>query len=186
MASTIHVCNLALAKLGARTIESLTENSKEARLCALFLDSSRDELLRAHPWNFAAARATLARLSEPPAFGYARAFQLPPDCLRVRRLNGDVRAVFEIEGRQLLTDQDQARILYTARVEDPTRFDPLFVQALAARLAAELCVPIAKSAALAERLWKLSELMAERAGLEDARESSPAGDHANAYAASRG
>jgi hypothetical protein len=178
MASTVHVCNLALAKLGAKAIESLTENSKEARLCALFFESVRDDLLRAHPWNFAASRAALARLAEAPAFGFAAAFQLPADCLKVVGLNGDPRAVFRIEGRRLLTDLDQARIVYTARVEDPTLFDPHFVQALAARLAAELCVPIAKSAALAERLWRLAEAACERAAVEDSREGAdPAPGH---------
>ena len=92
--------------------------------------------------------------------------------VRPDKLDEVKAALFAVEGRALLTDEAAARITYTARLQDPTGFDPLFVQALAARLAAELCVPIAKSAALSDRLWRVSEAMGERAALEDAREGS--------------
>ena len=45
-------------------------------------------------------------------------------------------------GRKLMTNQPDAALVYTARAEDPTQFDPLFVEALSYKLAAELAMPI--------------------------------------------
>lgn len=55
MASTdVEICNLALSRIGANTITSLSANSaKEDRLCNQFYTQFRDELLRSYPWNFA-------------------------------------------------------------------------------------------------------------------------------------
>jgi hypothetical protein len=54
MATEISICNLALSRIGASTITSLTANSvKEDRLCNQFYAQFRDELLRSFAWNFA-------------------------------------------------------------------------------------------------------------------------------------
>jgi hypothetical protein len=85
MSSVVDICNEAMDLLGAATITSLTENSKEARLCNRKFELTRDAVLRAHPWNAAIARAELAANSVGPAFGFTHQFQLPADpyCLRV-------------------------------------------------------------------------------------------------------
>jgi hypothetical protein len=52
--SDIEICNLALSRLGADTITSLTADAtKEDRLCNQFYAQFRDELLRSFAWNFA-------------------------------------------------------------------------------------------------------------------------------------
>jgi hypothetical protein len=53
MASDVAICNTALNRLGANTITSFTENSKEARLCNAEYEGIRDQVLRSHPWNCA-------------------------------------------------------------------------------------------------------------------------------------
>ena len=55
-------------------------------------------------------------------------------------------------------------IRYIARIEDPQLYSPLIVQAMAARLAVELCIPITESAKLQQNLasifqGKLTEAM---------------------------
>ena len=67
MASEVQICNLALAKIGDQQITSLTENSKAGRLCNLVYEPLRDATLRAHPWNFAITRETLALHSVAPS-----------------------------------------------------------------------------------------------------------------------
>lgn len=111
MASEVEICNSALIKLGDDTITSLTDDSKRARLCNAQFARLRDEVLRAHPWNFAIRRASLAKLSQAPAFEFAAAFRLPEDpyCLRVLLLfdgsapQGISRHRWKIEGRTLPT-----------------------------------------------------------------------------------
>ena len=69
MADVTGLCNSALAKIGAARITALDEGSKNANLCAELYERSRDDLLRAHSWNFATARAKLAKKGAAPTFG---------------------------------------------------------------------------------------------------------------------
>src|SRR5688572_8267905 len=115
--SDTEICNIALGHLGEAPITSLNEDSKAAWACNLHYALTRDELLRGHRWNFAKDRVQLSELAEGPAFGWARQFQLPADCLRVLEFNdqeiGDwISEEYEIEGRRLLTDAAVARIVY--------------------------------------------------------------------------
>ncbi len=149
MASTVGICNSALIKLGATTIMSLTEGSRNANLCLEQYEKLRDDLLRAHNWNFAIMRARLARLSSAPAFGFAHAWQLPTDWLRTVAVfdspagAGAVR--YRIEGRRILADAEALWLRYVARIEDPNEMDASFREALAWRLAVDFAVPIAQS-----------------------------------------
>lgn len=154
MASVVGIVNSGLIKVGADTITSLTDDSPEARAANAQYEKLRDEVLRAHPWNFAVTRASLARLAEAPAFGFAYQYQLPADCLRVLAMNLG-RARFEIEGRRLLTDEESADIVYIARITDPNAFDAMFREALAYRIAADLAYPLANSTTLAGTMMQL-------------------------------
>jgi hypothetical protein len=71
------ICNMALTRLGHDQISSLTENTKGASLCSLHYDVCRDALLRAHPWNFAIARAALAQEATTPNHEYSYRYTLP-------------------------------------------------------------------------------------------------------------
>ena len=54
----VKIANMALSLLGAdSSIESLDEETHNARMCKLWLEQARDGLLRAHPWKFATATA---------------------------------------------------------------------------------------------------------------------------------
>ena len=143
------ICNIALGKIGATRITALTDASQAARFCSLFYAQCRDEVLRMHAWNFAGDRATLSQLAAAPTFGWAVQYQLPTTCLRVLQLNGfeptEQRSLFEIEQGRLLTDETTAQITFTARVTDCNLYDPLFIKALAVKLASELAMPLTGS-----------------------------------------
>lgn len=48
------LCNMALGRIGASQLVDLdTDSSTEATQCNLYLDATRDALLRSHPWRFA-------------------------------------------------------------------------------------------------------------------------------------
>lgn len=160
MAGLIQICNMALGKLGADPISALTEDNKKARYCNLFFDDLRDELLRMHPWSFAAVRTALASPDVDPPGKWSYAYQLPVNCLSALFLEtatGMKSAEFIIEGRILYTGEKNAVLVYTARVEDPVQFDQLFTRALASRLAAELAIPITDSNTKMQAMWTLFE-----------------------------
>ncbi len=144
MTSRVEICNRALDKLGSAPITSLDDDVKAARACARMFNAVCDAELRDHQWNFAVARRSLPALEEAPVFGFARQFQLPGDCLKVLEI--DPQGDWKIEGQRLLADtRDGLRIRYIRRNEDTNSFDALFVEALASRLALELCESLTQS-----------------------------------------
>ena len=147
MPSVVDICNEAMDLLGAATITALTENSKEARLCNRRFDTVRDAVLRAHSWNVAITRASLAADSAAPAFGFSTQFTLPTDpyCLRVisfwnANVNNDIAAydsnvMYKIEGRKILSNESTCSIIYIGRVTDTELYDSLLSSTIAHRLA---------------------------------------------------
>src|ERR1035437_8842278 len=125
----VSICNLALSRLGAKRITALTAATVEAQRCTLHYASDRDSLLRGHTWVFAMVRAALSEDTTVPAFGYDHQYILPSDCLRVVRTH-HFHHSYQIEGKRLLTHSDSAEIVYIKRIEDPTLFDSMFVDAL--------------------------------------------------------
>lgn len=176
--STVELCNRALDLIGTNSITSLNDNSKAARLCNRNFGPVRDAVLRSYPWNCAMTRARLPALVTAPAFGYARAFQLPqgPDpayCLRVWEINGEPAEDidYQIEGRTIVTDEAAPLdIRYVARIEDPTLFDPLLDDAIAARLAVDIAFSLVSNATLVTELRNAYVAKMNEARMIDARE----------------
>ena len=139
MTSIVGICRLSLDLLGDYAIADLSDNTKQARLCDRNYPAMRDAVLRSHPWNCALARARLPVMAEAPAFGFSRQYQLPADCLRLLPLTVggyyDTGTIaHRVEGRRVLTDAEAPLdIIYVRRLTDPTDFDPLLVDAVAAR-----------------------------------------------------
>lgn len=144
------ICNAALGRLGVETISSINDANPRARLCKILYDKRRDALLRMHPWNFASKRASLTVDSTAPAFGYARRFPVPTDCLHVREINTPYN--WEVEGTWILTDDTECMIRYTKEVTAVTDFDVCFTEVLAIDLAHEMCMPLTGSATRKESL----------------------------------
>jgi hypothetical protein len=141
--SIVSICNIALRALGENKIVSLTDNTFRANLCNERYDAVRREVLRAHPWNSAKQRVQLPASATPPAFGFGAAFPLPADYIRFVDLPGIRRPKFKIENGELLCDYTAPlNLLYIYDIQDPTRFDPLFVAALGYALAAEFAEPL--------------------------------------------
>lgn len=166
MAASIELCNHALTKLGADRILALTDDSKAARALLAVYDRLLDAELQGNRWTFATKRASLPALLAAPVWGYARAFGLPTDCLSLVWIDGagvalgladlsmDSAAPYTIEERSILTDLGAPlRIKYVARIEDATRWDPCFWNALAARLAFEICEDVTQSSSKKQELW---------------------------------
>lgn len=185
MPSVVDICNEAMDLLGAATITSLTENSKEARLCNRKFDAVRDSVLRAHPWNVAISRAALAANSTAPAFGFTYQFPLPTDpyCLRVlsfwnSNVNNELAAydsniMFKIEGRSILSNENDCRIVYISRVTDTEQFDPLLSTTIAHRLAADTAYAITGSNSVSQQMFALYESRLKEAKGVDSMEGFP-------------
>ena len=181
MASEVEICNLALSHIGASaTISSLSEQSEEAFHCNLLYADLRDAVLRAHPWVFTTRHIALSDVGDPPGNWLYR-YSYPNDCLVAREIlqtavPGD-SIPFEValgdayNSRVILTDLDDAILIYTYKVTNPLVFDPLFVQALSWRLAAELCMPLTRDFKRMESAYQLYNGTLTEARRNDANES---------------
>jgi hypothetical protein len=154
MASVVDICNGALNQLGASTILTLTEDSKNARLCNARFTQVRDAVFRSHPWNCLQKRVQLAADSDAPAWGFTTQYTLPADCLRVLTIL-DYDADYKIEGRKILTDNSTMKILYISRVTDPNEYDELLRETLSAALAADIAYAVTSSNPTASNMYKL-------------------------------
>lgn len=198
MASETDICNLALTAIGHDTISSLDEGGKAADRCKLRYPICRDALLRAHPWNFAIKRKTLAQSSTTPNHEFDYYHVLPSDCLKVIRTNWEADGTsstaiygypglngysweatpYRIEqvanvGKCIATNEDTVKIEYIAQITDTAQFDPLFVDLLAQRLAAELAPDFTDTQTMAKAMWDIYQAKLGEARTTDAQEGSP-------------
>jgi hypothetical protein len=176
MTSKVELANRALAKLGEDAITSFQDGSNASRAVASAYDSVRDAVLRAHPWSFALMRAAIPALSSAPIFEYGKAFQLPTDFLRLVEISGiDGRyRTWRVVGRRIEVDAEAPlRILYIRRVDDPNEYDALFIEAMAARLAAEMSQQLTDNNGLGERMEQVYRDLLSEARMVDAKEGPP-------------
>jgi hypothetical protein len=156
------VVNSALVKLGTDTISDISENNKAANTMRAIYDLSMDEVLRAHPWNFAIKRAVLAPTSDTPDFGYDYEYDLPSDCLRAWTLYSDTGIDdidWVVEGRKILTDEESVSLIYIYRNDDPAAWDACFAEAFSWYLAWKASYALTQSSTvsqLMERGYKAS------------------------------
>lgn len=187
------ICNLALVAIGhSQLIDALDDDSPEAEVANAVYAQSRDAILERVPWKFATLRATLADLGATAVRdGWAYAYSLPSDCIAPRALTvagtpapgPEDRIPFELEadassasrgavdGMVLLTDLDEAELVYTARVETPALFSPLFIDCLKWSLAAQFALGIAKKPAVARTMEQRFEQALSIAAASQYRQS---------------
>ena len=154
MASTVDICNGALNQLGATTILSLTEDSKNARLCNSRFNQVRDAVFRSHPWNSLQKRVELAADTTAPAWGFSYAYTLPADCLRLLRIL-DYDSDYKVEGRKILSNTSSMKILYIGRITDPNEYDESLRETLSAALGADIAFAVTSNNQTASNMYNL-------------------------------
>ncbi len=175
MAANVDIVNRALAKLGDIRIISLDDRTKAAALASGMFEDVRDAEISAHSWNFAKARVKLPAEAEAPAFGWGFQYVLPGDCLRVLTagawpgpvmddfITGDTQS-YTLEGRKILSNRGLAlNLIYLKRVEEAALFPAVFVEALASKLAVEMCESLTGSNSKRELAWKEYQIAVKQA-----------------------
>lgn len=162
IAANIQVVNMALVKIGSRTIANLaTEQTREAVAANLVFEDVLRSVLRDFPWAFATRYVDPATLvdgaeGDPVTPDWTYAHRLPDDFVYLRRLvvEGTGRS-FEAEpepfriasdttGGLLYSNVEEPIIEYTARLQNILVYaDPLFREALSWKLASTLAPSLA-------------------------------------------
>lgn len=198
MSSVIEIANAALTKLGAARITSLSDDVKAAREVNARFEALRDDELRAHRWQFSIKRASLAALTTTPAFGYTYQYALPSDCLRIDMVNDTFPSVvmdnyisselidYVVEGNLILTDIGAPlKLRYLAQITDPNAWDVSFREALACRIAAEVCEALTQSPQKRQLAWTEYQQAITRAVRSNAIERAPVSPPDDAWVMSR-
>lgn len=159
--SLVEIANLALGEVGEQSLITINDTGTPAGHVRRFIYQTIREVLSRGKWKCARAQATLSQLTAVPLFGWAYAYELPADYIRLVSFNEtdtyeQDQELFEIQGRTLLTDEGTASIVYlkdlTIGSGDLGLMPPLLVKACALTLAAKLSWPMQQSATLKERL----------------------------------
>lgn len=153
----LSVGNAALGRLGELPVTEIVDSAgKDAKVRSLAREwpFALDELLRAFPWNWAKARATLDQISATPLFEWSYQYELPLDHVTLLALNetdvGRAGDWWEIESGVLLTDEDTAEVEYIYTPSESAtdafvdRMDPLARNALVTLLASRIAPSVTK------------------------------------------
>lgn len=159
MATTdVDICNLALGIIGDSRIQSMDERSREAVECGRFYAQALDEALEAFDWPFARSYARGVSPADVEIVpGYAYGYGWPREALAVRGIARSMRSevspeftvstVTDASGQSLRvihTDRSGGVLVYTRRETSVALFTPLFVAAVAAKLAQYIAMPLLK------------------------------------------
>lgn len=165
------ICNSALIKVGAQRIVSLNEPSEQARLVKEQYEKCRDELLYAHPWNFATSRVELAASATEPVFGWDYKFALPQDVLRVYGADIPQDAPWKVEGSFFMCNYSEAKIKFIKKETDTSKYSPAFAEALATKIAADISYSLTQNASLKAQLMQEFLMRVREARSFDGQES---------------
>lgn len=180
--SSVKIANMALSKAGANsTIESLDEDSAEAAQVSLWYEFAKEKALSAYNWSFARKSLTLATHGEDaPTNRWAYRYMYPADCVKARMIenpsNDDADPIaFKVElapdnTKSIVTNQDEAVLIYTANITDPNLFSPFFVEFLATVLASHIAWPLTAKFGVVDRLEERTQVLQILAPTADAQE----------------
>jgi hypothetical protein len=195
-ASRIDICNQAIAELPAKAIQSVDENSLEARECRRFYPQVIREMLEGpHDWSFQNRRVMLAQLAtNGRTHEWAYAYALPADMgtpIRVLPdfdslglgipvpLPGDpymetwatqlgtIEVPYIVENGVIYTNAATATLEYGVNDIEEVVIGPLVERAIVAELASRLAVPVKKDRKLKGELIQEAEVAWARAMADD-------------------
>ena len=155
-ATPVSICNQAMSWLGANLITSFDDGTTEANLCKANYDQLRDAVLETYYWSFATRRSRLNAVEPPPidpdALVYSgHKFAVPTDSIRIWKGSNNPdfmvgsNVPWTLENNFIYSGFAPFYMKYTYRLVETTKMSPSFVQALAARIAVDLCLPITES-----------------------------------------
>lgn len=186
----VAIANMALSHVGAKSdIESLTEKTTEAIQCRAWYDASRRQVLAAHDWGFARRRRTMAlhgdtiseTASDPLAGVWGYRYEYPDDCVKARKIQKstappddlvpfDVETSLSGQEKTILTNMEDAVLVYTFDQEGTELFTPMFVQALSHLLASQIAFAITNKRKVKQEQLQAYFFVLARAAAEDINE----------------
>jgi hypothetical protein len=166
------VVNLGLLMAGKDPITDIDDTDTTSSRCRLIYHPLRDAVLRDHLWNFAIARKELAQNAPAPVSGFAFGYKRDDLDLRVLGVNDNPYAVWQVEGRDIVTDETAVVAKYVQRVGNPDLWDALFVSMFSTFLGSRFALMFSHDAAFSLKLLEQYMLLKNDAQAADGQEGS--------------
>ena len=155
--SKTSVANEALILLGNTTLSDIdSDTNTEAKVATLAFNSTRKDLLRLHPWNFAIKRISIAASATDPVFRYDKAYPVPGDFLRCIVVDQVLDWKLEVNNNALsiLCDASSPiKLKYVADITDDTKWDASFHKCFVYKLAADMSYALIPDENLRKGIW---------------------------------
>ena len=155
------IVNAVLARIGYKLrVGNMLEGSPASKLFLDIYGQTRDELLRSGDWGFAEKITTGTVTGSAPS-PWTYQYQYPSDCLKLKQVipttytsdtNNPVPQLFRIGSgiansasiEAIWSQTQTASLVYTSQVTDPTKWEPMFTEALISALARRAAPALAK------------------------------------------
>ena len=168
MANTLgktEICNIALRRIGVNPINNVESDVSAAAMeLRSMWDLTVENVLRSAEWSFARKVIPLAEVGDEKSLGWDYLYKYPADCSIMWHIenessihNPDIKNKWEkllspvTNTPCIACDVAEAYGIYTARITDPVLWDEMFVDALAWKLASEVCQRLASDTSLWNR-----------------------------------
>ena len=151
MASKTSICNKALRRLGvSQTILNVdTDNTTQSSIFKSSYDEVLESVLRMHNWSFATFRQSLnINTSKNTVYGFKNAYVLPTIPKFLKLVDTENKESFVIENNHILTDASTLNISFIGKVTDVNKYDSLFTDCFALKLAYEVGFTLTENRAL--------------------------------------
>lgn len=168
MATSIDICSNAFIRLGAPPISSFTEGGAQGVAANNLYQPTLRAMLSEHPWRFAHAKRTLARLTAAPLNEWEYAFQLPSDLLVLHHTDPNVN--YQVYEDKIFANTPELDIDYTMQPNEGL-FPAYFQLALEYKLASEFALLVTSNRSLAETYELKATEQMKKARFADAQQS---------------
>lgn len=164
MITDVQICNIALSHLQAGSIETLDDNTANAKACLTHFDAMRDQVLADYPWQFATFIEVPELIVDEVLIGWSYLYKKPLKCMAIRKLFTDASTndPEPIDFEECLSPQTLVPAIavnfpdpylkYTRQVIDPKIWSVKFGEVLALRLAATIGMRLTGKETLATEL----------------------------------
>jgi hypothetical protein len=169
--SEVSIANQALTWLGQKPITSFNDRSTTAEWMRNNYPFVRNAVVESRMWTFATVKI-ISITADLDAWGLDYVHPLPTGWMSVFKVYSSVNSngsrtidtTFRMEGGNVVSQCSTLYLWGIEYVTDTGKFTPSFAQALAARLAADACMPFTENASLQRDMWGLyNDKLAEAA-----------------------
>ena len=179
MVSETSICNQALTWLGQDPVNSINDGSTTAEWMRNNYPFLRDAVLEERMWTFATARAK-SITEDMDEWGTMYTHPIPLNWQSVYRVyssvdgygNGVSDRTWRMEGGNVLSTNQTVYLWGIQQVTDTNKSSMLFIQALAARIAADACIPMTENRQLQADMWGLYGDKLREAAARDGQQGS--------------